>query len=72
MKTTNIQVYGHRPGGDGFSSNKVLYFNREHLIKDEFSEVENQQQNVVESGGIRWLKSAIHVFLDMTGAPALK
>jgi hypothetical protein len=24
----------------------------------------------VESGGIRWLKSAIHVLLDMTGAPA--
>jgi hypothetical protein len=24
------------------------------LIKDEFTEVENQQQNVVESGGIRW------------------
>ena len=96
MKTTNIQVYGHRPGGDGFfncyrdfcrehgvpsvlrrdnaqelKSNKVLDFNREHfLIKDEFSEVENQQQNVVESGGIRWLKSAIHVLLDMTGAPA--
>jgi hypothetical protein len=95
MKTTNIQVYGHRPGGDGFfncyrdfcrnhgvpsvlrrdnaqelKSNKVLDFNREHLIRDEFSEVENQQQNVVESGGIRWLKSAIHVLLDMTGAPA--
>jgi hypothetical protein len=51
-------------------SNKVLDFYREHLIKDEFSEVENQQQNVVESGGTRWLKSAIHVLLDITGAPA--
>jgi hypothetical protein len=51
-------------------SSKVLDFNREHLIKDEFSEVENQQQNVVERGGIRWLKSAIHVLLGMTGAPA--
>jgi hypothetical protein len=95
MKTTNIQVYGHSPGGEGFfncyrdlcrdygvpsvlrrynaqelKSNRVLDFNREHLIKDEFLEVEDQQQNVVESGGIRWLKSAIHVLLDMTGAPA--
>jgi hypothetical protein len=95
MKTTNIQVYGHRPGGDEvfncyrdfcrdhgvpsvlqrdnaqeLKSNKVLDFNREHLIRDEFSEVENQQQNVVESGGIRWSKSAIHVLLDMTGVPA--
>jgi hypothetical protein len=46
------------------------YINREHLIRDGFAEVENQQQNVVESGGIHWLKSAIHVLLDMTGAPA--
>ena len=95
VKTTNIQVYGHRPGGDGFyncykdfcrdhgipstllydnaqegKSDKVRDFNCEYLVRDEFSEVDNQQQNVVESGGIRWMKSAIHVLLDMTGAPA--
>lgn len=51
-------------------SEKVLAFHREYLIKDEFSEVNNQQQNVVETGGIRWLKSATHVLLDMTNAPA--
>ena len=77
MKSACINVYGHRPGGDGFfncykdfsrdhgvpsalrrdnamemKSEKVLAFQREYLIKDEFSEVNNQQQNVVERGGI--------------------
>ena len=95
MHSTNIQIYGHKPGGDGFfncykdfcrdhgipstlrrdnagenHSGKVTQFNREFIVKDEFSEVENQQQNTVETGGIRWLKSALHVLLDMTGAPA--
>ena len=51
-------------------SAKVREFNREYLVKDEFSEVDNQQQNVVESGGICWLKAAMHVLLNMTGAPA--
>ena len=50
-------------------SNKVREFNREHIVKDQFSEVENQQQNPVESGAIHWLKSASHVLLDTTGAP---
>ena len=95
MKSACINVYGHRPGGDGFfncykdfsrdhgvpsalrrdnamemKSEKVLAFQREYLIKDEFSEVNNQQQNVVETGGIQWLKSATHVLLDMTNVPA--
>jgi hypothetical protein len=95
MQSTNIQVYGHHLGGDGFynsykdfcrehgipsvlrrdnakenKSNKVRDFNRENLVRDEFSEVDNQQQNVVESGGIRWLKAATHILLDQTGAPA--
>jgi hypothetical protein len=94
MKTTCIQIYGHRPGGEGFlmaykdfirdhgipsilrrdnageaNSDKVKDFNREHLVKDQFSEVDNQQQNVCESGGVRWMKAALHVLLDMTGAP---
>ena len=33
-------------------SEKVFAFNREYLIKDEFFEVNNQQQNVIETGGI--------------------
>ena len=52
-------------------SDKVLAFHREYLIKDEFSEVNNQQQNVVETGGIRWLKLATHVLLDMTNTQYL-
>ena len=51
-------------------SDKVQNFNREYLVKDEYSEVDNQQHNVVESGGIHWLKSSIHVLFNMTGAPA--
>ena len=50
-------------------SKKVLDFNRQYIIQDQWSEVDNQQQNLVESGGIRWLKSAVHVLQDMTGAP---
>ena len=77
MNSTNIHVYGHRLGGDGFyncyqdfyreqgitsvlcrdnakelKSNKVQDFHREYLIRDEFSEVNNQQQNVVKYSGI--------------------
>ena len=40
---------------------KVLDFNCMHLVKDEFSEIDNQQQNTIKMGGIRWLKLALHV-----------
>ena len=33
-------------------SDKVLEFNRTYLVRDEFSEVDNQQQNPVETGAI--------------------
>ena len=50
-------------------SSKVLGFNPEFLIKDEWSEPVNQQQNPVETGGIRWLKMSTSLLLDCTGAP---
>ena len=40
-------------------SNKVTQFNWENLVQDCFSEVNNQQQNPVESGAIKWLKPTI-------------
>ena len=51
-------------------SAKVLKFNWTYLVRDEFSEVDNQQQNFVETGGIYWLKMALYVLLDVTGTPA--
>jgi hypothetical protein len=42
---------------------------RSLLIKDEFSEAYNPQQNPVEGRAIRWLKQASHTLLDPSGAP---
>ena len=50
-------------------SQEVLDINRKLLIKDQWSEPHNQQQNTVEMGAIRWLVSATHRLLDTTGAP---
>lgn len=50
-------------------SSKVLEFNQTYLVRDKLSEVYNQHQNPVKTGGIRWLKMALHIFLDITGAP---
>ena len=50
-------------------SAEVEKIQRELLIKDQFSEPHNQQQNPVEGGAIRWLKPAVHTLLDRVGAP---
>ena len=50
-------------------SEEIGGIQRQYLIKDQFSEPHNQQQNPVESGAIRWIKSMVHVLLDHTGAP---
>ena len=50
-------------------SQKVTDFNRDHLVADRFSEVNNQQQNPVESGVVKWLKLTIRKMLGITGAP---
>ena len=47
----------------------VTAIQRSLLIKDEFSEAYNPQQNSVEGRAIRWLKMASHALLDRTGAP---
>ena len=46
-------------------SNKVTNFNLENHVKDFFLEVNNQQQNPVESGAIKWLKPTIQKVLDI-------
>ena len=51
-------------------SEEVLDIHRDYMIKDRFSEPYLQNQNPVESKGIKWLKENIQVLLDRTGAPA--
>ena len=55
--------------GKDLTSGEVKQILREYKTKDQFSEAYNPQQNPVESGGVRWIKNAIHVLLDRTGAP---
>ena len=43
---------------------------RKYLIKDEYSEAENQQQNPVELNAIKWLKKHVQLLLDRTNAPS--
>ena len=50
-------------------SEEVLDINRKMLVKDQYSEPHNQQQNTVEMAAIRWLVQATHKLLDHTGAP---
>ena len=50
-------------------SEEIQDIHRKYLIQDQFSEPHNQQQNPVESGAIRWIKTMVHVLLDHTGAP---
>ena len=51
------------------NSEGVKNINRRIIVKDQFSEPHNQQQNTVEMAAIRWLVQATHKLLDMTGAP---
>src|SRR5688572_21909453 len=50
-------------------SEQVVDINREFMIKDQFTEPYHPQQNPVETGAIRYLKSQVQVLLDNTGAP---
>ena len=42
---------------------------RELMVKDSFSEADNQQQNPVELHGIRWLKDKTRTLMDRTDCP---
>ena len=46
-----------------------MEINREYLIKDQFSEPYNPQQNKVETVAIRYLREQVPKLLDLTGAP---
>ena len=64
-----FQVFLRRDNSKTQQSQKVIELHRQHMIKDEFSEPHNQQQNPVESQGIRWLKMHIDTVLNRSGAP---
>jgi hypothetical protein len=51
-------------------SEDVMDIHREFMIKDEFSEADNQQQNPVEVHAIRWLKEHCNTLMDRTDCPS--
>ena len=50
-------------------SEEIMKIQRQFQIKDAFSEAHNQQQNDVERGAIRWLKSTLEVLMNRTDTP---
>src|SRR5687768_12109288 len=50
-------------------SEMVKDINREFMIKDQYTEPYNPQQNPVESSAIRYIKSQVMLVLDQTGTP---
>ena len=50
-------------------STEVTRLQRKYLIKDEYSESQNQQQNPVKLNAIKWLKKHTQLLLDRTNAP---
>ena len=52
------------------NSTAIQAIQRELLIKDEFIEPKNPQQNPVESRAIKWLKETSLVLLNKVGAPS--
>ena len=51
-------------------SHIITTTNRKYLIKDEYSEADNQQQNPVELNAVKWLKKHTQLLLDRTNAPS--
>ena len=50
-------------------SEQVKDINREYMIKDQFTEPYQPQQNPVETSAIRDIKGQVMILLDRTGAP---
>ena len=53
----------------GEDSKEVRSMQREFMVKDSFSEADNQQQNPVELDAIQWLKEKTMVLMDRTNCP---
>ena len=51
------------------ASEEVKSILREFMTKEQYSEAYHPHQNPVESGGVKWIKTATHVLMDRTGAP---
>lgn len=50
-------------------SEDIMKIQRQFQIKDAFSEANNQQQNDVERGAIRWLKASLETLMNRTHTP---
>ena len=61
--------YAKEQGSNEKGHHLVKKLNRDLIIKDEFSEPYNQQQNPVELHGVKFLKHHGQILMDRTGAP---
>ena len=70
LRNKGIPTVLRRDNAPEEDSSAVTKLQRKYLIKDEFSEAANQQQNPVELNAIRWLKKHVQLLLDRTNAPS--
>jgi hypothetical protein len=69
LRNEGIPTVLRRDGAKEEDSIEVTKLQRKYLIKDEYSEPYNQQQNPVELNAVKWLKHNTERLLDRTGAP---
>ena len=70
LRNEGIPTVLRRDNAPEEQSQEVVRLNRKFLIKDEYSEPHNQQQNPVELNAIKWLKKYVQLILDRTNAPS--
>ena len=70
LRNEGIPTVLHWDNAPEEQSQAVTTMNRKYLIKDEYSETDNQQQNPVELNAIKWLKKHVQLLLDRTNAPS--
>ena len=70
LRNEGIPTVLRRDNAPEEQSQAVTTINRKYLIKDEYLEAENQQQNPVELNAIKWLKRHTQLLLDRTNAPS--
>ena len=63
------QDYSMEQGSNERGHHLVKKLNRDLIIKDEFSEPYNHQQNPVELHGVKFLNHHGQILMDRTGAP---
>ena len=69
MREEGIPACLHSDGSAEQTGQKVKSLNREHLVKESYSEPYHPWQNPVETRSINWLKRTARLFMDRVGAP---